>query len=126
MAYASEVLFRHCWKLMSGFRAYFLSPRGLAGLSPRQYRACGQWAGLILLSVDLCVFHTFQFHIQFHSHSLSLYSGDWSVGGDRKMLCIGGKRKTKILFKYVCLFFVLFVCFAACEARVECCDYEQI
>ena len=52
----------------------------------------------------MCVFHTFQFHIQFHSLSLSLCSGDWSVGGDRKMLCTGGKRKTKTVHVFIFLF----------------------
>ena len=42
VAYATQLVVRKAWQLVSGFRAYFLAPRGLAGVDLKRY---GPWAG---------------------------------------------------------------------------------
>ena len=42
VAYATQLVVRKAWQLLSGFRAYFLAPRGLAGVDLKRY---GPWAG---------------------------------------------------------------------------------
>ena len=56
------------------------------------------------LFIFVCLFHAIQFDIQFLSLTLCLSVGsdDCSVGGDRKMLCIGGT----VLSMYVYIYYM--------------------